>query len=197
MKLLHITDLHFNTVYCEWIVKHQNSADAICISGDLLDDSNYQDVMVEEQSQWFNDWLTSITTPVVICSGNHDEIDGSMRWLRSLPVACGDGLIKEINGITFGCIPYGSEDFETYRRCDVVLHHEPPSGLSTSKSGGSDWGCEKLKLAIKQGSLKPKWLLCGHVHNPKKHAARLCGVNISNPGANGDHLVPNHHYITV
>ena len=37
MKILHITDLHFNTTWFDWINKEQDKYDVFCITGDFLE----------------------------------------------------------------------------------------------------------------------------------------------------------------
>ncbi len=197
MRLLHVTDLHFNKVHCEWILGQQYSVDVICISGDFLDDSLNQEVSIDEQIIWFQSWFSRFNCIVIVCSGNHDEINRPNHWLNNLPVTCRDGQIKEIGGIVFGCIPYGDDDYEKYRDCNVLLHHEPPSGISVAIQNGSDFGSDSLRYAIQQGTLSPEWLLSGHVHNPKKNAVRLKGIKISNPGSNPLFQIPNHHFMEI
>ncbi len=36
MRILHISDLHFNKTWFEWIEKQQDKYDVFCITGDFL-----------------------------------------------------------------------------------------------------------------------------------------------------------------
>ncbi len=49
MRILHLTDLHFNIEQCEWIKNNQHLSDVICITGDLLDTSLHQPVSIDKQ----------------------------------------------------------------------------------------------------------------------------------------------------
>lgn len=50
MKILHTTDLHFNTHWFEWIANQQKSYDIFCITGDFLEDN--KDETLLEQIEW-------------------------------------------------------------------------------------------------------------------------------------------------
>ncbi|MEZ9367630.1 metallophosphoesterase [Shewanella sp. 10N.286.51.B2] len=76
MLLLHVTDLHFDTKVCEQI-KKGFIGDALCISGDLFDDSPNCSMTIEQQISWYNAFLKELPKPVFICSGNHDVEEAS------------------------------------------------------------------------------------------------------------------------
>ncbi|QDE29816.1 metallophosphoesterase [Shewanella polaris] len=44
MKILHLSDLHFIQKHFDWITQVQDDFDVICLTGDLLCDSNAQKV---------------------------------------------------------------------------------------------------------------------------------------------------------
>ena len=73
MKILHATDLHYNTSYFDWITETQRNYDAICLTGDFLD-SSHRDSL-DTQIRWIKNWACSIKCPLFFCSGNHDEND--------------------------------------------------------------------------------------------------------------------------
>lgn len=76
MQLLHITDLHFDTKICEQIKKYF-IGDALCISGDLFDNSPNCSMTIEQQISWYNTFLKVLPKPIFICSGNHDVEEAS------------------------------------------------------------------------------------------------------------------------
>lgn len=108
-------------------------------------------------------WLLSFEIPVFVCSGNHDVIAGSAKWLTKLPYS--DGSITKINNITIGCAPEDCEDFYKYRNCDILLHHYPPSDSKTATDQyGNNFGNFFLKQDLK--ILNCTYILCGHIHQP-------------------------------
>lgn len=182
MKILHCTDLHFSRDAINWIDANRASYDVICLTGDFLDDRDNAETSLNEQVTFFTNWFSSFEQPIFVCSGNHDYFKGSLSWLSCAEGLYGDGARISIDGIKFGCIGYETDNFETYADCDIVLYHVPPSSSSCAKSSGVDYGCSDIKVALKTSLSKVKYLLCGHIHRPVKHAIRLGSVIISNPG---------------
>ncbi len=88
------------------------------------------------------------------------------------------------------------EAYEKFSDCNVLLHHEPPKGLSIARQKGVDYGSRSLFRAISDKTINPTWILCGHVHQPEKNAVRTKGTNISNPGST-NRKTPNYHIITI
>jgi Icc-related predicted phosphoesterase len=121
------------------------------------------DTEIIDQITWIKEWLLSFEIPVFVCSGNHDVVAGSTKWLAQLPYS--DGSITKINNITIGCAPEDCEDFHKYRNCDILLHHYPPSGSKTATDEyGNNFGNFFLKQDLK--ILNCTYLLCGHIHQP-------------------------------
>ncbi|OBT08454.1 hypothetical protein A9267_10870 [Shewanella sp. UCD-FRSSP16_17] len=199
LRILHVTDLHFNKQQCSWVLNESEKADVVCLTGDFLDTHFNQAYSITAQIEWLQSWLKAFKVPIFVCTGNHDEMESSenMHWLSNISGVRSDGCIEVIEQIRFGCIPYEFEAFEHFRSCDVLLHHEPPSSLKVSKQSGQDFGSDSLRTALKNDTLKPKWILCGHVHKPIKNVSKFKGVIISNPGANQNCSIPNHHWITL
>ncbi|WP_375749999.1 metallophosphoesterase [Vibrio sp. HN007] len=199
MKLLHVTDIHFNLEHMAWIHGQTGNADLVCITGDFIDSRYDCEVQIEEQVNQIKNWLSDFKIPVLVCSGNHDEIGDELdsSWLKGVAGVFPDGSITEIKGVTYGCAAYGTTDLSHFARCQVLLHHEPPSGLKVAKQGQKDFGSRYLTKAIKDGTLSLNWLLCGHVHSPLKNASKFRNCCISNPGSNLDGKIPNHHWINI
>ena len=170
LKLFHASDLHFNAGYFDYILALQDKFDIFCFSGDFLCKESAQE---KEQTTL---WLKSFKKPVFVCSGNHDM---PPSWLNSISGIYSDGAIKTINGVKFGCAPYLCDDLLEFAECDILLTHVPPAKTKTSIS--------KIELArlIKNNLLKPKIILCGHIHEPKSHMDILNGVKIYNSASGG------------
>lgn len=184
MKILHTTDLHFNKRWCEWINDQQPGYDAICITGDFLDSSKPEPL--DTQMEWMSGWLRDFYKPVFVCSGNHDLEDwsGDGDWLGLIPNICSDNMIKTLDGIKFGCVPYVDPDFLEFGKCDVVLYHLPPARSETAidRTTKADWGDKGLARVLNSGALAPKVLLCGHIHNPIKTTDIIKHTKIYNCG---------------
>jgi len=201
MNILIAGDLHFNLTQFHWLADQKESYDCLCLTGDLLNGDS-DDFM--HQSVWVSKWLKEFNKYLVICSGNHDldEFD-ECNWLTHIysKKICRDNQIKIFKGITFGSVPYIGADLSNFSKCDVVLTHVPPIKTATSQSivAGSlkDWGDEGLFYALKERVISPQYILCGHVENPSANRDSIFGVEIINPGAQHNSLIPNHKYIVV
>jgi Icc-related predicted phosphoesterase len=115
MRILHVTDLHFNQHHFEWIKAKQDQYDVLCFTGDFLDHRNSQ---------------------------------------------------------------------------------ETPSRLDVDKDNMGDHGCDFIRIALESNTLKPSWILSGHIHQPKRTIVRLGEISISNPG-NGRMPIPKYNVIEI
>lgn len=70
MKILHLTDLHFNQYVFSWIKEMQRNYDVICLTGDLIDAR--KNIPAKEQADTILEWLHELDVPIFVCSGNHD-----------------------------------------------------------------------------------------------------------------------------
>jgi len=198
LKILHTSDLHFNGF--KWIESQQHKYDIFCISGDFLDSS--KDETLTEQIVWITQWIKNFKKPLFTCSGNHDFGDDyNEGWLSSIDTDnyYSDNSIKTIENIKFGCIPYFyMDEYDEFEKCDVIITHEPPSNTKTSiDENGKDWGNRDLSSALKYKILKPKIILCGHIHKPISTFDRLDEIKIYNTGV-GDNLeIPNYHIVEL
>lgn len=193
MKILHTTDLHFNQKWFKWIENQQNNFDIFCISGDFLESS--KDESLAEQIVWITGWIKKFKKPLFTCSGNHDigELDNE-EWLNKIDTSnyYPDNSIRTIENIKFGCFPYiGADGYYEFDECDVLVTHMPPSNTKTSTDkNGNDWGDKDLYYAIKNKIIKPKIILCGHMHHPTKTSDKLNTVTIYNTGVDKNSKIP-------
>lgn len=70
MKILILSDLHFNKNWFEWAKSSAQSYQLVAIAGDLLDGYYKRGLM--EQILWLHKWLCGFPAPIAFCSGNHD-----------------------------------------------------------------------------------------------------------------------------
>ncbi len=222
MNLLHVTDPHFQKRQLDWVWQQRHSVDAVCISGDLLDPSIHA-APLAEQIGWYQAWLAAWDRPLFVCTGNHDMQEESLasmsleelffgskngedsfthdfRWLLELknPNLVRDGEIRKIGKYRIGCIGYENYQFLRFAKCDVILTHLPPLGSGVSLDiTGEDFGCGELQFALKYGAIAPKYLLAGHIHQPKKNLVKMQDTWISNPGSSPEGDIPKHRIITL
>lgn len=198
MKILHTTDLHFTKHWFIWIASQQNNYDVFCITGDFLESS--KDETLLEQIEWISSWMKSFKKPLFVCSGNHDieELENE-DWLNQIPNVYSDNSIKTINGIKFGCVPYIAPDFFEFDECDILLYHLPPAQSKTAihNETNADWGDKEIARFLQKKILKPKVLLCGHMHHPINTTDKINNTMIYNTGVNKKKDVPNHFCIEI
>ena len=198
MKILHVSDLHYNKSHFEWVALQQDSFDIICMTGDFLDERLGDEL---KQIEWVVAWIKSIQLPLFVCSGNHDvNIEGANNWLNEIDTKdyfC-DGMTVTINGVRIASVPYtnydGFDDFD----CDVLLNHLPPSHSKTAiTKDGEDWGDRQLYRALKYKLIRPKIVLSGHIHSPQRRTDELFGVQIYNPALEIVNSKPKCHIIDI
>lgn len=198
MKILHTTDLHFTKHWFTWIASQQNNYDVFCITGDFLESS--KDETLLEQIEWISSWMKSFKKPLFVCSGNHDieELENE-DWLNQIPNVYSDNSIKTINGIKFGCIPYIAPDFFEFDECDILLYHLPPAQSKTAihNETNADWGDKEIARFLQKKILKPKVLLCGHMHYPIDRIDKIGNTTVYNTGVDKNNEIPNHHIIKI
>lgn len=198
MKILHTTDLHFTKHWFTWIASQQNNYDVFCITGDFLESS--KDETLLEQIEWISSWMKSFKKPLFVCSGNHDieELENE-DWLNQIPNVYSDNSIKTINGIKFGCIPYIAPDFFEFDECDILLYHLPPAQSKTAihNKTNADWGDKEIARLLQKSILKPKVLLCGHMHHPIDRIDKIGNTTVYNTGVDKNNEIPNHHIIKI
>ena len=198
MRILHTTDLHFNKKFFKWIDNQQTNFDIFCITGDFLESS--KDESLFDQINWISKWMRSFKKPLFVCSGNHDiEELTNEDWLNKIPNIYSDNSIKTIDGVKFGCVPYIAPDFLEFDECDVILYHLPPANTKTAthKTTNVDWGDKELSKLLNKNILKPKALLCGHLHHPIEKQHIINNTIIYNCGSNKNLDIPNHSIIDI
>lgn len=196
MNILHVSDLHSNAAWFDWLIAESPKHDLICLTGDIL---NLGDLSseIDREIDTALTRLAAVRTPLALCSGNHDlhYLAGQDRaqWMRSLrrKNVWMDGDAFWFCDYRFRCIgwcdpvPQGTND-------DFWLMHAPPFGARTSMvAGGISHGDEEQRDTCLAGE-GPRFTLGGHVHQPLGFWAALHETISLNPGR-GDHPdLPNH-----
>lgn len=183
MKLLTVSDLHYNMRQFDWLMNRAGDYDMVIISGDLLNIAGHVDL--DTQILVIEKYLRRLQerVPLVVCSGNHDGDRRSESgeyfadWLanKQLPGIHGDGASIEFGGWLFSICPWwdgpvGRARVEAFLEKEAakgignwfVVHHAPPSDSRTAWSGKRDFGDSDLREFIQVR--QPRIVLCGHVH---------------------------------
>jgi predicted phosphodiesterase len=201
MKILHVADLHYYQPAMDWVAVESRHYDVTVIAGDLL---NMFLPNMGEQIPAVRAWLRTFPGPLVVCSGNHDffaagrntRAYGSGRWLRTLmrkPNASeaakgsfteattsediwADGARFSLGGLRWEVCGWQQIRPDTGKDADVLVVHAPPANRGVAMDGNRDYGDSVLLDAITKHA--PRFVLSGHVHNPRSwHAyvgASLC-----------------------
>lgn len=196
MKILHVTDLHLNLRWMEWLRTSAPPSDLLCISGNLLDRGN--PLPYAEQVKLALDWLQAIERPLCVCSGDHDlewdERHGCWRKALWLEQTLGPGMFGDGSVFTLDGLDVHSVSLTTYPKgapADIWVVHPPPSGTAVAREySGPDYGDPTLPDAISRW--KPKLVLCGRVHQPASWFERCDGVMYLNPGCLRTARFPGH-----
>lgn len=189
MKILATSDLHLNTDCRTAILQQAPRADLVIIAGDFAQRRKGLD----EYMQPFE----AIADKAIFVPGNN-ETEEELRAATSAKVLHGDTIDwhgQIIAGI--GCaipplppLPWGSADMTEdeaeimlgqIAEADILISHSPPQGHCDFHVGlGRHLGSVALETAI--GRLRPKLVLCGHVHDSWGARSLIGTSTIANAG---------------
>ncbi len=179
MRILHLADLHLQHTWFDWVTSHCREFDLLVIAGDLQ--NAFSNTSMHDQARAITEWLLTLETPTIVCSGNHDywvsaDSAAEAGWLRQLR---GSGMVIGVDGDIFsfqglnhsgawlkfsvnGWLQVPAHDHPI----DVLVTHAPPEGCACAGDAAlHDNGDPALWDAIK--SAQPRLLLCGHIHHPR------------------------------
>lgn len=184
VRLLVVTDLHYKLPHYDWVVQAAPQADAVVISGDLLDIAT--PVPVEAQAAVVGTYLARIAAaaPVVASSGNHD-LDGpgptgeqTAGWLQGLdvPGLHTDGASVDLDGVRLTVAGWwdgpltqaavgaqlAGEAARPRAPLWVWVYHSPPAGTRLCFDGRREFPDASLAGWVQQ--YRPDLVLCGHIH---------------------------------
>ncbi len=200
MTILHVSDLHFDKRWFDWLSDSAPHHDLLVISGDILDHAH--PVYPTKQMHWVSAWVRDLPSPVCLCSGNHDLVwdDRDARWLPAtwMQDLASDRVQVDGQRRTFGdtrIAAVGAVD-RSRPEADVWVVHSPPVGVDIARNqqgqdqgdrGSSVWGAP----------IAPTWVLAGHVHRPLRWHDSRRGIHFVNPGQNRQGRFPNYVLIDL
>lgn len=194
MRLLHVSDFHFQQQWFEWLSTVAPSYDVVCLTGDLLDLRQSEQAPLPAQIAWVTQWLRAFPpVPLWVCTGNHDWWQAERpadpyaegRWLKPVRHARlqVDGPPKVLHGRRFVTVPWleSPPDIQSPEPV-VLLAHAPPAGTQVARNhDGEDHG--DFEVALQAEMLPPgSAVLSGHVHRPQSWMARLGSTWCFSPG---------------
>ena len=215
MKILHVTDFHFNKASFRWLKKHASKYDACCLTGDLLDIAMGEapkGVSMLAQAKWVLGWLKKYAgPPLFICSGNHDGFFEShlgvvsplarLGFFKAAAVAnpsvLVDGTDRVLSGYRFICAGWNAiPPFIESKEPVVLLTHAGPDG--TRVAGRIATGRHGLDVADLVEGLPPGSLvLSGHEHHPRAWRTTAATSACFNPGSGVGAAPPSPNRIII
>jgi Icc-related predicted phosphoesterase len=194
MRLLLFADLHCSLDAAADLVERSADVDVVVGAGDFARIRRGLESTVEA--------LTDIDRPAVLVPGNNetlDELRSACRGWRSAHVLHGEST--DIAGVTFFGIgggvpvtPFGDWSFDLTEdaaqallaSCPegaVLVSHSPPHGLLDRDASGRHLGSTAVRAVISR--VRPRLVVCGHIHGFAGQEAELDGCRIVNPGPRG------------
>jgi Icc-related predicted phosphoesterase len=193
MRLLAFSDLHTDLDQAERLADASASVDVVVGVGDFASiHSGLEDTIAA---------LRPISKPAVLVPGNNETEDALREacdgWDSSI-VLHGDGT--EIDGVPFFGLGAGvpvtpwdwSFDLTEAEAADklagcpegcVLAVHSPPLGHVDTSSGGEHLGSEAVLETIT--TKRPRFALCGHIHEAWGERSRIGPTEIVNLGPAG------------
>jgi len=201
MRILHIADIHHRLDWYKWIEQQFDNYDVLVIAGDLLNAFPLDKTPLPRQAKFVQCWLKKLAKPAVVCTGNHDiwvsnplatvDFLAEGGWLQ---MCARDELVIDeqaanILGEKFAAVRWGDTNWPD--DTTIVVSHAPPSETRVSiNAGGTDWG--DFEIAMRVWAQRPKYVLCGHIHDPVDWAVFEGASWCFNPGCDMNALEPNH-----
>jgi len=194
VKLLLFSDLHTDTTAAARLVSLSKEADVLIGAGDFAN--------ARQGISSCIDVLRQIRIPTVLVPGNNESFDELKAACKSWTEAkVLHGTSVEINGqLFFGLgggipiTPFGSWSFDfseeqakaILEHCPknaVLVSHSPPKGAVDVSSSGQSLGSRAVREAIVR--LKPKLVVCGHIHASAGQRVLIGPTTVINAGPGG------------
>ena len=194
MKLLLFSDLHTDAVAASHLVQLAREAEVIVGAGDFANARRGVSTCI--------DVLRQVQLPTVLVPGNNESYEELLRACSRWPSATvlhGTGV--ELAGVPFFGIgggipvtPFGSWSFDFSEAeaerllagCPpgaVLVSHSPPKGAVDLASSGSSLGSTAVRDVVMR--LKPRLVVCGHIHACAGQRALLDTTPVINAGPQG------------
>jgi Icc-related predicted phosphoesterase len=189
MRILAFSDLHGNAEHAKAIVAASANADLVLAAGDFC---NFHRGLPETVAL-----LASIPCPILAVPGNHETAQ-SLTAAATPNMTVLHGQAVEIGGISVFGIGYGIPDqpfeawstdlteaeaadlLETCDQADIILSHSPPKNIADRIQSGQNVGSTALRTATER--LRPKLLLCGHIHEAWGQSGHIGETKVHNLG---------------
>jgi len=194
VKLLLFSDLHTDAVAASHLVQLAREAEVIVGAGDFANARRGVSTCI--------DVLRQVQLPTVLVPGNNESYEELLRACSRWPSATvlhGTGV--ELAGVPFFGIgggipvtPFGSWSFDFSEAeaerllagCPpgaVLVSHSPPKGAVDLASSGSSLGSTAVRDVVMR--LKPRLVVCGHIHACAGQRALLDTTPVINAGPQG------------
>jgi len=198
MRILHLSDLHYNLHWFDWIKTQPENYDVLVIAGDLLD--MFARVPLPQQAREVRRRLKGLPKTTVVCTGNHDvwpshplaptDVMADGNWLQ---LCKREGLVVDGQSLDFGgerieAVKWPIADWSPDTTV-LVLHCPPadsPVGVPAQKADRAS-----IMLTERLATHAPKLVLGGHIHQADSWICNVHGALCFNPGYSLDERVPN------
>jgi Icc-related predicted phosphoesterase len=194
MKLLLFSDLHTDTAAATQLVRLSHDADILIGAGDFANVRRGISACIEI--------LKRVQKPTILVPGNNESFAELVNACNGWPTAVVlHGTGTELSGVPFfglgGGIPitpFGDWSFDfseeaasqLLRNCPpsaVLVSHSPPKGVVDQSSSGQSLGSTAVRDAVLR--LKPRLVVCGHIHASAGKNALLGNTPVFNAGPHG------------
>ncbi|MBN9521598.1 metallophosphoesterase family protein [bacterium] len=196
MNLLLFSDLHADRAAARALAARAADADVLVGAGDFTNVRDTRSLPV------CLDVLKATGKPTVLVAGNNestDELAAACRGWAGCHVLHGSGAV--VGGVAFYGVgggipvtPFGawSYDFDEEQAAAllaaapdgcVLVVHSPPKGVVDVSSRGGSIGSTAIRDAVVR--VRPRLVVCGHVHGSGGQAGELAGVPVVNAGPGG------------
>jgi Icc-related predicted phosphoesterase len=194
VKLLLFSDLHTDAAAARRMAELARDADVIIGAGDFANARHGISICINI--------LKEIQKPIILVPGNnesYDELVSACAGWTTAHVLHGKGI--ELSGVPFFGIgggipitPFGEWSFDfseeeaarLLRNCPagaVLVSHSPPKGAVDQASSGRSLGSTAVREAVVR--LKPKLVVCGHIHACAGQRAIIGDTVVINAGPKG------------
>lgn len=196
MNLLLFSDLHCDAAAARSLARRAAGADVLVGAGDFTNVRKVRELAV------CLDVLRAAGRPTVLVAGNNEATDELAAHCRGWPAAhVLHGSAVTLAGVTFFGIgggipvtPFGSWSYdfteddaaELLAGCPagcVLVSHSPPKGCVDVSSRGQSIGSTAVRDAVLR--VRPRLVVCGHVHGSNGRTGDLDGVPVVNAGPGG------------
>lgn len=202
MNLLLFSDLHCDAGAARALARRAAGVDVLVGAGDFTNVRNVKQLPV------CLDILRAAGRPTVLVAGNNESTDELAAYCRGWSAArVLHGSAATVAGVTFYGVgggipvtPFGawSYDFDEDQAAAllagcpagcVLVTHSPPKGVVDVSSRGGSIGSTAIRDAILR--VRPKLVVCGHVHGSGGQTGHLDGVPVVNAGPGGVEWSPD------